>query len=1143
MDRFCRFCGNKLKETSAFCRKCGKQVTEGAESGKSSDTGKAETGGNISTANATADGNINSVNPVKIQPSSQEDTKFCKSCGKKIRAGAEFCNYCGFKTKKKKVQTPGPANVNSPVNSRGNYAHEGNSGNFYSNPGYIQNTKQYKKFVLPVVAAVLALVILAGFIYRGFVRTKIISDNSENVRILDENVPEIKPLGNSKAFSIEPREGMKISAEENAMDKDREPVFKEVSDEDYLKLNNLAYSNDIIMIDAYDFSIGLDEDEVIPGQYTVEYDLSVSETDETIWPFLTAFRVLEDGTMEPYAMELDGSVMRYRSNRNCSFIVGVLLVVGAEKLGSKLLETSGHFMFKDDFCTDFTDDRHAMVVWSVSDFSKYSDSYSKYYMAANEKRVELERQYLEKAKELYPEATDIFRTTNLEKRNQDIAKYVISRMKTDPEYQRYRKMAVEAYPFPIRAVIKQYETVWKYLAGEEQHAKMPSGCVTVQFKPGSEEADTKKAHEFRNPVITMYIDKLYENINDPANDLELVKKRETRVLTMLLHEMFHACQYEYFFYNYLVVETYNTLLMESTATVVETEGFKYFQKQGLTPGYENASLEEALDSEKGCLTCRKYPQYFGIELDKPPSEFGTNPGYQWAEFFDYLNEKKGRIAMADIWKHYSARMNFSTAVMSGYKLSPAEFTKLEWDFLSDKSVKNVSEEIESGTYQQADGLSYAHSFKNTDTNPYNFSLSSLGGYVRAHIFTTNDKTKKYGLLLMDTITEEDLRTDDKSSYYKLIPVNRGILMGKRVKGRSLDEGVEVIDESKNFIYVDPEYLYYEFAVLEQKAWNSSETKTSFKALLMRQPDPPKYELDEYRRNVIVYKPEITEDSIFMNAEFKALMKKVGFMLRATRKDGKIYECFIPLESFPKENPSVKIPLTDIVQGVNADDFEKDIKMQIAEAFTVEDGDKAKIYKGPLSETKNDNMLALYGEWDITYYLRNMHGITDGLIGMMDNALSYAGDDTSREVTDSMKKYIDQYSSVQKDAKAAGAQGTSAKLIIRPAQAGTDIEYEAVLSFESSTGQAPMLLDGVYDEIEKKLYLTQQDLSLVGSNGEIYDYKDYNLLSSITLSINEDKKTLVCTGDMVVNSKIISYNADVEGKKISDSYDDFDRLKG
>ena len=304
MDRFCRFCGNKLKETSVFCRKCGKQVTEGADTVKSPDTGKAESSENISTANATADGNINSVNPVKIQPSSQEDTKFCKSCGKKVRAGAEFCNYCGFKTKKKKVQTPDPANVNSPVNSRGNYAPGGNSGVSHSGDNNVYRHMPQRKSFKPVIAFVLVVAILCVTLVKpGFVRTylqyRLFSGNPEG------NSTTSNDTGKTGTVKKSSGKGSKTGTENNNNNGTPQSVLLTASEDDWIEdrgdilltqenspgavaLIPIRYSeSEIEAVTPLTATVNQDsthaEVSTSRGQVTVDFwDWNLTETDDTL---------------------------------------------------------------------------------------------------------------------------------------------------------------------------------------------------------------------------------------------------------------------------------------------------------------------------------------------------------------------------------------------------------------------------------------------------------------------------------------------------------------------------------------------------------------------------------------------------------------------------------------------------------------------------------------------------------------------------------------------------------------------------------------------------------------------------------------------------------------------------------------------
>lgn len=81
--------------------------------------------------------------------------------------------------------------------------------------------------------------------------------------------------GHSKAFKIEPVEGITISAPKNALDKDREFTIKPVSDktwkESCKKVEEAAPWQTPIL--CFDLDAGMKPDEVMPGVFKVAIDL------------------------------------------------------------------------------------------------------------------------------------------------------------------------------------------------------------------------------------------------------------------------------------------------------------------------------------------------------------------------------------------------------------------------------------------------------------------------------------------------------------------------------------------------------------------------------------------------------------------------------------------------------------------------------------------------------------------------------------------------------------------------------------------------------------------------------------------------------------------------------------------------------
>ena len=124
----------------------------------------------------------------------------------------------------------------------------------------------------------LSLTLVLGILCAGFIRPGFLLDVfsfrapgiPKSATVVPEN-PEMR--GNSRAFDITPAEGVRISAKEGALDRDRE--FKaETLSEDQLGAaqNSLGYDEGYL-IGAWEMDAGLDDDEYTPGSFKIEIDL------------------------------------------------------------------------------------------------------------------------------------------------------------------------------------------------------------------------------------------------------------------------------------------------------------------------------------------------------------------------------------------------------------------------------------------------------------------------------------------------------------------------------------------------------------------------------------------------------------------------------------------------------------------------------------------------------------------------------------------------------------------------------------------------------------------------------------------------------------------------------------------------------
>ena len=138
--------------------------------------------------------------------------------------------------------------------------------------------------------------------------------------------PGTAPLtGNSKAVSIEPVEGIRIAAAENAMDKDREIQFDYVNEKQWNRAVKALKNEDTTPLCAFEFNAGMAPDEHIPGTFDISVDLDEMGIPPVLYDRMQVWRVADDGSYYRYSSRVKGNQLCFKSNQN-SFI---LITLGA----------------------------------------------------------------------------------------------------------------------------------------------------------------------------------------------------------------------------------------------------------------------------------------------------------------------------------------------------------------------------------------------------------------------------------------------------------------------------------------------------------------------------------------------------------------------------------------------------------------------------------------------------------------------------------------------------------------------------------------------------------------------------------------------------------------------------------------------
>ncbi len=140
--------------------------------------------------------------------------------------------------------------------------------------------------MIAVLSAVLAAaVLITGFWQPGFFL------NAKTGGVLSAPY-----AGNSAAFSAMPLPGFTVSAEENALDRDRTFEVTEAPEDTFAEVSQ-AIGDGGLLLELYEVDAGLDEGKSFPGTFSMTYDLAELDIPEELYDYLNVYRIGDDGAV------------------------------------------------------------------------------------------------------------------------------------------------------------------------------------------------------------------------------------------------------------------------------------------------------------------------------------------------------------------------------------------------------------------------------------------------------------------------------------------------------------------------------------------------------------------------------------------------------------------------------------------------------------------------------------------------------------------------------------------------------------------------------------------------------------------------------------------------------------------------------
>ncbi len=647
-------------------------------------------------------------------------SKFCIKCGNPLPDEAVFCTKCGSPQPAVQGSSPAPQRQQAqpsqpipPAQQARQQAAQNNNQNWSRPAGQRVSTPQQAaeqwnkeqrtareqswavrapKKKGGCLKKLLSLVLVAALLYTGFVKPGFVlkwirgiggdPGGGTGAVVIAPTEPETDPvvkpdpgdtvvLGSSKPISASPCPGVTVSAEKNAFWQDTEIRMTPVTEADKTLLNTVSSleKEGYMAIAGWEVDAGLEDDEVIPGTYSVSLDLKELGVSEVFTDYLCVFRVADDGSYYQYASRVENGKLIYNADQNSI----TLLVVG-DWLLRGLIVTGiiyyGYPIVKNWYAQEFT---APMKYFYDSGKKKAeltcSNKYGSYILRwapadlgideeANMKKMEeLAAKYRARAKELYKqyEEEKLFNASNILNifsRNKTVDEVVLEAIQKDPEYLKLQKEI--QLPDVVDYAIGCIDMAYKYLK-EEEYVKPPTGVVEIVSTTAGGNLATAMSRKVKTPWVEINL----KAVQDGGQT-----SRDTLLVTMV-HEMLHVCQrgYRYFWADSVRYD-------EMTAIVVERRAALHFKAAGIIDWDSKMEMNPT-----DYWSCLKLPidKYYAPNNSTIVMQ---HEGYNLGEFVAFLEDRTGRTMWGGRMMNAISSVKeggISAPLMKLFDLSVAEF--------------------------------------------------------------------------------------------------------------------------------------------------------------------------------------------------------------------------------------------------------------------------------------------------------------------------------------------------------------------------------------------------------------------------------------------------------------------------------------
>ena len=484
----------------------------------------------------------------------------------------------------------------------------------------------------------------------------VVPDRELTIAEQEGEIPLPPVVGNSKPVDVEPVEGIRITAAENALDKDREFKITPVSDQDWKMLENkMADASDEQMLFCFDLDAGMEPDEHLPGEFTLTLNLEKMGIPPILHKHLTVWRQAGD-QLYKYTSWLQNGKLTFSSDQNCFVIfalpsgmallktvVGALVILGGATYAYETWEK--HATTGDLYKNFFTMNKDAVkfeIKDSYGDFTVYFRFKDTEYADRFDTYKENCENFVRRGKELEEKAETEYGRQVEEKYNEERAEWTTwQKIMGSAEAKRKARAAIDKAAILAKlceedALLKRYaegmqlppsiidigeqlKVANRYLT-DNQVCRPQTHNLEVNLVD-TEHAGTSLA-EYRNTATKMpYIFVNYEQLVKGRTSYSRKGKGEAMLIT-LTHELFHHRQ-KCKFLDFRTEET--------TAAYIETGAAKYYVEHGeISPDTDNETL---------CFTHRTHYERFAMPFNHMVVIGNADEAYTYADFMDFLERK------------------------------------------------------------------------------------------------------------------------------------------------------------------------------------------------------------------------------------------------------------------------------------------------------------------------------------------------------------------------------------------------------------------------------------------------------------------------------------------------------------------------